>query len=105
MLYEKSGEFFRERILARYPDAISEFFNIDTIEFDENGKCDEEKICRYLLWMFDNVHVMDKGSVESRIKAASWVGWAFGVLWKSNKFILNSENRDLVREDKKLGNY
>ena len=83
MYYPNSIEKFREIIKKDYPDAES--------------KDSMDDIPSYLLWMLDEIEVMDDSK-----KAGRWLGYVIGRA-EALGLMENEESRNIVREDVKNG--
>lgn len=52
----------------------------------------------YLLWMCDQIEIMETWSIENSCKAARWIGWILAHV-EIHGIWDNNESRELVRYD------
>ena len=93
MLYEHTIGELQKMIINKFPEAVPESMDIDTID-----RSDHARVCRYILWMFDEIKTF-----TNKVKAGRWIGWILSRMEEMG-FIENKDSRNMTREDKRLGN-
>lgn len=93
MYYSKTIAAVRAALGEKYPAARAEYASIAPGAVAPPS---------YLLWMCEEILMMDASSVDESAKAGRWIGWVAAHvellgIWD------NDRTRDLIREDRRNG--